>query len=584
MTMSQDALLLAAICDELSDLLVGGRVQRVVRPSELSIGIEVYAGSRYQLLLDAEADSAKVALCEERLRRGAENASPLQLLLRKYVEGARLTGISQPGLERVLRFSFTGAEGSVELVCEVMGRLSNLLLLDQAGLILDSAKRVPARINRYRTVLPGHRYVPPPPQNKIACATLDLAALNQALEAQSGQVPRRLVSAIEGMSPLLAREACFRSTGNAEARWPLDDAELVRLLAEMKGLLSLAEMHEWAPSIGYQHCSDARYAVAIAPYPLTHCDSWEPVASVSAAAATPLSAVRPRDAYAGARAGIRALIDGQVKRFSRRVASLKRAAAEPEELADLQFRGEAILALAWSIQPGQEELVFRRGDVTGEEGASGDEELRLTLDPTLSPAANAQAAFQAYRKRQSAGERIPTLLDEARRELAYLEQLQNDLSLAQDRPGLEAVRAALQEAGYLRAAASRVQPRAAAPLELRGPNGALVLAGRNSAQNEIVTFRMSEPRDLWLHARGVSGGHVIVRSGTDALNERDLLFAASVAAYYSRLRDEATVAVDFTERRHVRRMPGGRPGMVTYRNERTLTVQPRDPSLQGEEG
>ncbi|MFO7697770.1 MAG: NFACT family protein, partial [Anaerolineae bacterium] len=119
--MSQDSLTVAAVRDELATLLTGGRVQRVVRPSELSLGLEIYTGERYQLLLDAEPDGCGIALSDERLRRGVDTASPLQLLLRKHVEGTRLVEITQPGLERLLRFTFSGVEGTVDLVCEIMG-------------------------------------------------------------------------------------------------------------------------------------------------------------------------------------------------------------------------------------------------------------------------------------------------------------------------------------------------------------------------------------------------------------------------------------------------------------------------------
>ncbi|MFO7697512.1 MAG: NFACT RNA binding domain-containing protein [Anaerolineae bacterium] len=506
-----------------------------------------------------------------------DTASPLQLLLRKHVEGARLVEITQPGLERLLRFTFSGVEGTVDLVCEIMGRLSNVILVSADGVILDVAKRVPARINRYRTVLPGHPYVPPPPQDKLAVAALDAATLSAALESQPGPVFRLLVQAVGGMSPLLAREICYRATGDETAEWPLDEAQLGRLHAVILELLRLPETRAWAPSVGYQIQDGQRVAVAVAPYALTRCDAWDPVASISRAALISLGHARAHDPYAGARADLRALVDDQIQRQQARLAALERASVTPAELADLQLQGEAILAMAWAIVPGQPELAVRRGDVTGEGAPEGDVTLRIPLDPTLSAAENAQAIFRSYRKRQSAGEQVPARIAEATQELAYLAQLESDIALAEDRPALEAARVALQEAGYLPEQRSRGKQPPSGPLQIRTSGGALILVGRNSAQNEAVTFRQSSPQDLWLHAHGVPGAHVLLKTGGAPADERDLQQAAALAAYYSACRDDSLVQVDVTERRHVKRIPGGRPGMVTYRNESTMTVAPRGP-------
>ena len=185
--MYYDALTTAAVRDELTETLSGGRVQRVVRPTDLSVGLEVYAGQRYQLLLNAEAQSPGVLLTDIKLRRGTEKPSPLSLLLRKYVEGARLQAVEQPDLERILWLTFSGPEGTVTLVCEIIGRLSNIILLAEDGTVMDAAKRVPSSVNRYRTVLPRQSYVPPPPQAKENPLLLTPARLREILAASESE-------------------------------------------------------------------------------------------------------------------------------------------------------------------------------------------------------------------------------------------------------------------------------------------------------------------------------------------------------------------------------------------------------------
>ncbi len=578
--MSQDALTLAAIRDELETLLAGARVQRVIRPTELSIGLELYTGQRHQVLLSAEAQAPRIALTDERLRRGAETASPLQLLLRKYVRGARLIAIQQPDLERVLRWRFSGPDGVVDLICEIMGRLSNLILVDADGAVLDAAKRIPARINRYRVVLPGAPYVPPPPQAKAHPRSISASELGARLAQGAGPLHRRLVAVLLGVSPLLAQEIAHRALGRHEPAYPLDDELLARLHATVQNLAGLPETHAWQPSIGYQAQEGRRVAVAYAPYALTHLDAWEPTDSISRAAGLALGPLRPPDPYAQARADVQALIAAQLERQRARLASLAQAAVAPEELEQLQFQGNAILALAWRIAPGQEALTVTRAEVTGEAGPDADEAVTIRLDPGLSPSENAQAIFREYRKREAAAEQVPRRIAEVEAEIAYLEQLRLDAELAEDRPALDQVGAALQEAGYVPRQGRWRTPSASQPLRLNAEDGTPLLVGRNSAQNDEVTFRLCAPNDLWLHVRGAPGAHVIVRCGGQPVSEAVLAQAAGLAAHFSALRGEAQVRVDWTERRHVRRIPGARPGMVTYRNEQTLLAAPRPPARE----
>ena len=284
--MNDDALTMSALRDELAELLLGGRVQRIVRPSELAVGLELYAGRRYQLLLSAEPQAAGIRLGETKLRRGSETASPVQLMLRKYVDGARLSAVEQPELERVVRLRFVGHEGAIDMVCEIMGRLSNIILVDADGLVMDAVKRVPASINRYRTILPRYPYVPPPPQAKENPLLLTATRLEELCAGGAGTpLWRRLVDAARGISPILAREIVFRALGTLDPDDEPAAAEYQALAVTMDELLHLPQTHAWTPSVGYEGEDDERAAVAYAPYELTHYADHEAAATISAAIA-----------------------------------------------------------------------------------------------------------------------------------------------------------------------------------------------------------------------------------------------------------------------------------------------------------
>lgn len=589
--MNYDALTLAAVCAALREALLGGRVQRVVRPSTLSLGLEIYRSERRYLYLSAEPREPTALLSQEKPRRGVETTSPLQLLLRKYVEGALIEDVAQPPLERMLRLDFAGAHGRVTLVCELMGRLSNLILLWQDGVILNAAKRVPRAINRYRTVLPGQEYVPPPGQDKLLPVALTPEELTREVALAEGPLWRRLVETVAGISPLLAREIIYRATGELDPPLPLEGKAMSRMVEHTQELWRLPETARWQPSVAYQGQGETRYAVAYAPYALTHLRDYEVYESIHQAlrrylaererrdAATPL-----HDAYALARRRVQQQVDAARERQEARLAALRRALVSEQELATLQLKANAILAMAWTMAPGQRDLRVSPFAITGDPADEGRPPIEITLDPALSPVENAQAVFQEYRKRQAAAAQVPALIQQVQRDLDYLRQLEAEVALAEDRPQLDEIEAALAASGLApaRQARRRERPKASEPLRLCAEDGTWILVGRNGAQNEEVTFRRARPTDLWLHAHGVPGAHVVIRCAEGPPAEATLRRAAELAAYYSASRHEPRVQVDVTLRRHVRSIRGGRPGMVTYREESTLIVTPRGPGQKAE--
>ena len=558
-----DALTTAAITAELRAELLNGRVQQVLLADPLSVALEIYANrQRRYFFASAHPQTARVHLVSDKPRRGVESAPPLLLLLRKYVRGARLVNVQQPPAERILHLAFDGPQGPVTLIVEAIGRYSNLVLVAEDGTVLDAIKRVGPEINRYRVVLPNRAYAPPPPQDKLPLGDVTEYRLRGLLAQWPPDTPlrRALVGGMAGVSPLAAREIAYRALGDVEG--PVGAVQrLTPLLDACRALV----MEPPQPGIA---CDEDGEVFVFAAYPLTHLGAWKPVASMSEALAAYYAGGGP-DGYQVARAPLAQAIESGRKRLARRRAKL---AKEQEAISDpeaLRQAGEAILAYAYQIEPGQSELVA--------EWVAGEPPLRVRLDPMLSPSENAQTYFRRYRKAQRAAAKIPAQMARVEAEADYLDQLVQDLAMAENRPEIDAVGVALAQAGYLK---RRRKPRArtaSRPLRFMSPDGFAVWVGKNAQQNEELTFRRATPDDLWLHARGIPGAHVIIKTEGQSVPEETVEWAAGLVAYYSRGRDDTQVAVDVVERGQVRRLKGGRPGQVVYRGERTLRVGPQPP-------
>jgi len=568
-----DALTMACVADELRRKVLGGRVQRVVLPEALSLGLEIYnRHGRHDLVASADSEMGGVRLSSEKPRRGVEKETGLLLLLRKYARGALLSAVDQPPFERILRLELDHpAWGCTTLFAEVMGRHSNLILVEAGGRILDAAKHIAPQLNPKRPILPGLPYLPPPVQDKLSPSDLTESSLRQILAAPDAktQVWQALVAGLRGMSPLLAREVAYRAFGrpqltaaNVEQPAPLLDA-IEELLAPLRS-------GEWQPCL----LLEDGQVVAYAPYTVTHRGRTSSLPSISQAIEAYTASVAGADPYAGAKEPVAGSIRAARARLEKRREAVQLALHHAAEAGRWRQYGEWILIHAHSIVPGQTELVADTGS---------SETLTIPLDPDRSPSGNAQLCFARYRKAQRAAHSSPGRLEEVELALRDLEQLETDLALAASRPEIDAVRASLIEAGHVRA---KGRPRGpvphSAPLSVTSPDGLNILVGRNSRQNDEVTFRWAKAEDWWFHARGVPGAHVVVRSAGRTPPPATVQQAAELAAYYSQSRREASVDVDYTERRHVRRVPSAAPGLVTYSQERTIRAIPRpwDPAAK----
>ncbi|MFN8475209.1 MAG: NFACT RNA binding domain-containing protein [Anaerolineae bacterium] len=561
--MPLDALTLAALADELRGSLAGGRVQAVVPVDPLTLALELYHGRRDYLLLSADPQTARVHLTEEKGRRGVEKETPFLLMLRKYLKGARLVDISTPKWERILVLDFEGAEGPSRLVAEIMGRLSNLILLDATNTIRDSARRITPEMTRARVVLPRQTYIPPPPIERPAPDEMAEPQLDLLLAGASADrsLWRTLLNGLRGLSPLAAREIAFRAVGDAEAT--VGDVErLSPVLAAMGEVCGpLTDGGAWAPS----QVREDDAVVEFAPYALTHLNG-EPAPSLSAAIAAYYSSQVGRDSYAAARRRVQVMINGALERAERQRAALEREVLPPDAVEQRRVWGEWLLAYASAVPPGARELTIPD---------TGDGPLTIPLDPTLTPVENAQRMFRDYERSKRAAADIETRLESVDVNLATLQQLATDLALAENRPEIDAVHTQVAALVGERGPTTRGGARPAPPIEVTSPDGVTILVGRNSRQNEHVTFERAAGHDLWLHARAVPGAHVIVKTEGRLAPETTIEAAASLAAYYSASRGSTSVAVDVTDVRRVRRLKGGGPGLVTYSGERTLHVAPR---------
>jgi predicted ribosome quality control (RQC) complex YloA/Tae2 family protein len=635
-----DALTLAALADELRSALGGARVDDVIQPTPHSIALQLWGGGRNRwLIVSAHPQLARIHLTAEKPRKLAAEPPPFVMLLRKHLEGARLVAVRQPRWERVIELGFgrgpeaAAGAASTWLIAEIMGRYSNIILTDTERVILGALRLATAETNQYRVILPHEPYRDPPPQTRaLGAATLpqipptDVAA-NDLFDAAKAALATRAASPapasggkarraapltvasvvaahVLGFGRELGREVAARALGDpgapVEGRGPEDWETVAR---ETRALAALATDRGWTPTLVFtpdDGSDEGERPIAVTvyesrQYPATY--RRKRVERVDDALARLYAGAEWRIELEQAKGDLRRILQTQRDRCLRKAEALRAEQEALDEAQRLRREADALLAFQADVPPSARGVTLP-DPWASEDGAT----LTIALDPQYSAVENANRRYTRYHKLQRAAGLLPEQVETNATELARVEQLLTDLALAETSAEVSHVRSEVAEAGYIRGGAEArrlekerrlkggkkgkmgkggkpIQPRApdgGQPLRRRLSGDLIALVGKNSRQNEEITFHQAGPNDLWLHIRGAAGSHVILKTGGRPAPEESLREAAALAAWYSQLRGERDAQVDYTEARYVRHMKGGGPGLVTYERERAIRVAPAD--------
>jgi predicted ribosome quality control (RQC) complex YloA/Tae2 family protein len=645
-----DAITLAVVADEWHKLLVGARIDTIIQPTEYALALQCYApntaqgsgGQNHWLYLSAHPQLARAHITALKPQKIASEPPPFVMLLRKYLEGARIESIVQPRWERVLEIvaGYRKSPDSEErirfrLIVEIMGRLSNLIFCDEEGMILGSLKRVSSEVNRYREIATGIPYVPPPPQQrmfvgqmlprleptKVTAAQLSLCAsemlvfpIEEGAEkkatrsvVQQTSLWQLLTKHLLGWSPLLAREAVYRTTEDAETLLvSVDQAIWEELAWNVRDLASLYDTHAWQPQMverspqrreqELNSTPGEEFPIAFAPYVL---EQYLQMPGTRVRQSPSINVLLDdyfahsewRDALESLRSPLRKVLQIQRDRCRRKAELLQRELATSAEAARYRLYGDLLLAHQHGITQGQKNATLQNYFVEASNADDQSDVVTVPLDPRFDAVGNANRYFNKYRKLRRALELVPEQIERNRVELVTVEQLLTDLLLTENAAEVAHVRDEVQAAGYIRgkvlldkkaqkgrgnkqAKGKPARPGGGMPLHMQSREGFTLLVGKNSRQNEEVTFHQATANDIWLHARGVAGAHVVIKAAGRQVPQSAIEQAASLAAYYSGARGTTSTPVDYTLQRYVRHMKNGGPGMVIYDHEHTIFIEP----------
>ena len=570
--MPLDAICLQAVVEELRPQLLNLRIDKVQQPARDQVILLLRGNKR--LLLNAGANAPRIQLTETARDNPAEPPM-FCMLLRKHLVGARAADITQPLLERLVRLELDitddfGQPGKRTLVLEAMGRRSNLILLDGEGRIIDCMRRVDADMSAQRQVLPGLYYEPPASVGRLPVTEESEEGFRQKLAAANPerQLDAFLLDSYFGISPLMARELAFRTAGASDARLlELNETGRTNFWREIYQFSDAIKENKFTPIMLKKEGSPEEFAC----FPILQYGGLLEPERFDSFSALLDSFYEQRERQERVRQRGADLIRTATTardRLQRKLAMQEKDYAATQDRDRLRICGDLITSNLYRMERGQSKLVCEN---FYDENCA---ETTIQLDPLLTPQQNAAKYYKRYTKAKTAEKYLREQMEFARRDAEYLESVLEEISHAETEQDFIDIRNELRDAGFLRKQGKKEIKRAAKPRGFRTTSGFRVLVGRNNRQNDQLTCKEADHRDLWFHTQKIHGSHVILCTEGREVDDDTIVEVAKLAAYYSQARESGNVPVDYTMVKNVKKPAGARPGMVIYKTCRTVNVTP----------
>ncbi len=588
--MAFDAGMLACVLSEIRETALGARIEKVFQPErdEIVLQMRSLTGGK-RLLINAGSNTPRIGFTAEQ-KENPMTPPMLCMLLRKHLQGAKLTDARQAGFERVAILELEtrdemGFACKRCLVAEIMGKYSNLIFTDadengNPKKVLAALRTVDFSTSSRRQVLPGMRYELPPPQEKTDPTAADNDRFDELLDAAPAEksADKWISTAFLGISSAIAREIVYRATGRTDTR--IENCERECLKKVFFTLIEDIRQNRFSPCMILAQGKPVEYAYC----ELTHYGrDFELRAYASAGELLDdFFHTRSREQHIRQRAAdvLRILTNADAR--IRKKLELQRAElAECERGEEYKKCADLITANLYMLSRGMTRVELTDYEDWHEDGTYGT--AVITLDGRLSPAANAQRYYKKYNKTKTAKVELTRQIELGEAELHYIDTVFDALSHAETTADLGEIRDELYRSGYASRMKSYAPSRkSAAPTvaQFRTRGGYRVLCGKNNLQNEYITHRLAERDDYWFHVKNLPGSHTVMLCGGEEPAAEDFTDAAEIAAYFSKGADGRNVEVDYTRVRNVKKPAGTKPGFVIYHTNWSCIVTPNEEKIR----
>ncbi len=534
-----DGIVISSLISELRGKIFGSAINKIHQPESYEIILSI---GKNKLLLSANPSCPRVNLTM-RNKISAQNPQRFCMVLRKHIQNARIINIIQPNFDRIIIFEIKAVNGIgdtafYKLIVEIMGKHSNIILIDDKNLIVDAIKHITPEKSSVRQILPNVKYEMPPNKNK-----LDPTKISDEQFFSCGEP---LYKFLNGISPVVSEEIAADKNIFFEIRRVIANENYVNeIIFDEKNkpiILSAIDLKKYDKKLKYTSISQAI-----------------------------------EDFYAEKNkiqtGDLQKIILNNIARCEKKIKLQSQTLDQTKNKDMLKLCGELLMANAYQIPKGCDSFV-------AENYYDNNSKMEIKLDKNLTAVENAQVYFKKYNRQKRTQVAVIEQLDKNNAQLKYLETVLQNLRLCQNKADLDEIRFELYQQKILHKPKKSKQIQKSLPLHFVSSDGFDIYVGKNNIQNDFLTFKFARPNDFWLHVKNIPGSHVIIKCEKNDVNEKTLKEAANICAFYSKAFESSNVAVDYTKRKFVKKTSGAKPGMVIYENYKTIFASPNQKLIE----
>jgi predicted ribosome quality control (RQC) complex YloA/Tae2 family protein len=574
--MAYDGVTLYHLIREFKDRLIGGRIRKIYQPELDEVRMLVNVGNqKYHLLLSANASNPR-AYITEKIKENPSAPPSFCMVLRKYLLNGTIVDIAQHQTDRLLELSISSKNEFNDtvirkLLVEIMGRNSNLILVDEAGKILDSMKKVGTTSSRYRQILPGREYIYPPENNRLNFFEVTVNSFNEALSLHLTEtVEHTCIQAFLGISPAIAREIAFRSGISPGSLISELSKKQKQYLYESFDQVITVIRETAQPNIIYLNRKMVDFATIDLHY-LRADHHREIYASVSEMLEDYYFKRDKAIRFKTRSANLRHQLDTLLKKNTKKLKNLQADVKTSHQNEKYRLYGDLITANIHAIEKGLTTVSL----VNYYDPECQMIDIPLKVNRT--PAQNAQSYYKKYNKSKTALQHLKGYIEETEDKIYYLESLLNGLDQSTELNELDEIRHEFLHSEFNKKALTKEDKKKQAlskPLHFLSSEGFHIFVGKNNYQNDFISTKMGKDEDCWLHVKDAPGSHVLIVANGRFITEKTVLEAGILAAWYSKSKQSSNVAVDYLEFKYLKKPSKAKPGMVIFTNQNTMYVTP----------
>lgn len=571
-----DGITIHALTNELKEVLIGSKIDKIHQPESDEIVFIIRKDRKnIKLLLSADSNLPHFSLSYSK-KENPKQAPMFCMLLRKHLGGGRIVNIKQVGLERVILISIEsknelGEMSIKKIIFEIMGKHSNITMVDKNNKIIDCIKRIALGVNRYRQLFPGITYLYPPNEKIDPRDVSKKLFIEKFLSFETEKIFKYVYMSYQGISPIISKEICIKANVDFNLFTnELSNNDLESLAESFVEFFKVLIPTNYYKTVTYNKNGSLKdlSIIKLTPYQNEEYDIVE-FPTVNEVVTEYYANKNTVNKLLQRSHNLRKSVQNKITKLNKKLKNLNKDLTQADNANEYKIKGDLIFSNIYRLKKGDK-------SINVENYYSNNELITITLDILKTPSENAQSYFKKYTKLKTAQTKVSEQLQIATHEIEYLEQVLVNIEQSLDHQNIEDISEELIISGYIKKKHKKGKPKKSKsePLSYLSSDGFEILVGKNNLQNDQLTLKIASKSDIWMHTKIIPGSHVIIRCYGRDVSETALLEGAMIAAYHSKAKDSSGVPVDYTEVRNVKKPNGAKPGMVIYSTNYTINTTP----------